>query len=87
MYIGLGGAVTFKNARRAVEVAAMLPADRLLLETDAPYMAPAPFRGKRCDSALIACTAARLAEIRGVERDALMEKCRENACRLFGIDA
>ena len=85
MYIGLGGAATFKNARKAVETAAMLPADRLLLETDAPYMAPVPFRGKRCDSRLVAYTAARLAEIRGEERDALIRQCRENACRLFGI--
>lgn len=86
MYIGLGGAATFKNARKAVEVAAMLPANRLLLETDAPYMAPVPFRGKRCDSRLIGFTASRLAEIRGEERDALIRQCRENACRLFSID-
>lgn len=85
MYVGLGGAATFKNARKAVEVAAMLPSDRLLLETDAPYMAPVPFRGKRCDSRLIAYTAARLAEIRGEEREDLIRRCRENACRLFSI--
>ena len=69
-FIGLGGAVTFKNARRAVEVAASIPLDALLLETDAPYMAPVPYRGKRCDSGMIAATAARIAEIRGdVGRD------------------
>ena len=56
-FIGLGGAVTFKNARRAVEVAASIPLDALLLETDAPYMAPVPYRGKRCDSGMIAATA------------------------------
>ena len=54
MYIGLGGAVTFKNARVPVEVAADVPLEHLLLETDAPYMAPVPFRGKRCDSSMIA---------------------------------
>lgn len=53
MYISLGGVVTFKNARQSVEVAAEVPLDRLLLETDAPYMAPVPFRGKRCDSSMI----------------------------------
>jgi len=86
MYVGLGGAVTFKNARKPVEVAASLPLDRLLLETDAPYMAPVPLRGKRCDSAMIAHTAARIAEIRGMELDTLLDATRENANRLFGLD-
>lgn len=85
MYIGLGGAVTFKNARRPVEVAAAVPADRLLLETDAPYMAPVPLRGKRCDSRMIAHTAARIADIRGCTADELLEQTRKNACRLFHI--
>ena len=86
LYIGLGGAATFKNARKPVEVAASLPLDRLLLETDAPYMAPVPLRGKRCDSSLIAHTAARIAEVRGMEVDALLDAARENANRLFGLD-
>ena len=86
MYIGLGGATTFKNARKPVEVAAAVPADRLLLETDAPYMAPVPCRGKRCDSSMIAHTAARIAEIRGEDVDALLEQTRRNANRLFGLD-
>ncbi len=86
MYIGLGGATTFKNARRPVEVAAAVPADRLLLETDAPYMAPVPCRGKRCDSSMIAHTAARIAEIRGVDVDSLLEQTRRNANTLFGLD-
>lgn len=85
MYIGLGGAVTFKNARVPVEVAADLPLDRLLLETDAPYMAPVPFRGKRCDSSMIAKTAERIAEIRQMPVEALLEATRQNAARLFGI--
>jgi hydrolase, tatD family len=87
MYIGLGGAVTFKNARKPVEVAAAVPADRLLLETDAPYMAPVPFRGRRCDSSLIACTAERIAEIRGVEMTELLEQTALNARTLFQIEA
>lgn len=86
MYIGLGGAVTFKNARRPVEVAAAVPADRLLLETDAPYMAPVPFRGHRCDSSLIAYTAERIAAIRGVEAAELLEQTAHNARTLFQIE-
>ena len=85
MYIGLGGAVTFKNARRPVEVAAAVPLDRLLLETDAPYMAPVPFRGKRCDSSLIAHTAARIAEIRGMAAADLLAAAEQNARRLFSL--
>lgn len=85
MYIGLGGAVTFKNAVKPVEVAAMVPAERLLLETDAPYMTPVPFRGKRCDSSLIAYTAARIAEIRGVDTRALCTQTEINTRRLFRI--
>lgn len=85
MYIGLGGAVTFKNAVKPVEVAAMVPAERLLLETDAPYMTPVPFRGKRCDSSLIAYTAARIAEIRGVDTQALCVQTEVNTRRLFKI--
>lgn len=85
MYIGLGGAVTFKNAVKPVEVAAMVPAERLLLETDAPYMTPVPFRGKRCDSSHIAYTAARIAEIRGVDTQTLCEQTETNTRRLFGI--
>ncbi len=85
MYIGLGGAVTFKNARRPVESAAAVPIDRLLLETDAPYMAPVPCRGKRCDSGMIVHTAARIAEIRGISTDELLEQTQQNACRLFSL--
>lgn len=85
MYIGLGGAVTFKNARVPVEVAADLPLDRILMETDAPYMAPVPFRGKRCHSALIAHTAARVAEIRGISTEEVLRASMRNASRLFGI--
>ena len=85
MYIGLGGAVTFKNARKPVEVARMVPSDRLLLETDAPYMTPVPYRGKRCDSTHIPVTAETIAEMRGVSRDELIFQCGENTRLLFGI--
>lgn len=85
MYIGLGGAVTFKNARVPVEVAADVPLERILLETDAPYMAPVPFRGKRCDSSMIAKTAERIAEIRAIPVEELLQATRQNAACLFGI--
>lgn len=85
MYIGLGGAVTFKNARKPLEVAKAVPADRLLLETDAPYMTPVPYRGKVCTSAHIALTAQTIAEARGVSRDALLRCCAQNTRTLFGI--
>lgn len=85
MYIGIGGVVTFKNARKLVEVAADIPLDRLLLETDAPYMAPVPHRGKRCNSTLIAHTAARIAEIKGVSVEWILDQNRKNVRTLFGI--
>ena len=83
LYIGLGGAVTFKNARKGVEVAAAVPADRLLLETDCPYMAPVPFRGKRNDSSLIAYTAECIASVRGVSPQELIDTCTQNTNNLF----
>ena len=86
LYIGLGGAVTFKNAKKPLAVAAAVPADRLLLETDCPYMAPVPFRGKRNDSSLIAYVAETIAAVRGMEPQQLIDQCRENANRLFGVD-
>ena len=85
LYIGLGGAVTFKNAKKPIEVAQYLPLDRLLLETDAPYMTPVPYRGKRCDSSHIAYTAEKIAEVKGMDVQELIDVCNENSKRLFGI--
>lgn len=85
MYIGLGGAVTFKNARKPLEVAEYLPEDRLLLETDCPYMAPVPHRGKRCTSDMIAITAEKIAGARNTDVQQLIDKTKENALVLFGI--
>ena len=85
MYIGLGGAVTFKNAKTPVEVAKMVPADRLLMETDCPYMTPVPFRGTRNDSSKIAYSAEKIAEVRGEEVQALLNQTRKNAESLFQI--
>ena len=85
MYIGLGGVVTFKNARHAVEVAEKVPLERLLLETDAPYMAPVPYRGKRNDSSLIAFVAEKIGELRGIDPQAVLDITAENSRKLFGI--
>lgn len=85
LYISFSGAVTFKNAPKLAEVARNLPADRVLLETDCPYMAPVPMRGKRNEPAFIAYTAEKVAEIRGEEPEELARQALENGRRLFGI--
>lgn len=85
MYIGLGGAVTFKNAVKPCEVAKFVPSDRLLIETDAPYMTPVPFRGKRCDSLYILYTAEKIAELRGVTAQEILDLTDKNARTLFNI--
>lgn len=85
MYVGFTGVVTFKNARRALEAAAVVPIDRLLLETDCPYMAPVPFRGKRTTSDMIAYSAEVLARVKGISAQELIDRTRENAMRLFNI--
>lgn len=85
MYIGLGGAVTFKNAVKPVEVAEMIPLDRLLLETDCPYMAPVPMRGKRNNSAYIEYVAEKIADIRGISSQELLCITAENTKKLFNI--
>ena len=84
-YLGLDGPVTYKNARRTVEVAAEVPLERLLLETDSPYMAPVPKRGTRNDSRNIAHIAAKIAEVRGMTADDVIRIAYENGKRLFGI--
>ncbi len=84
--ISLGGTVTFKNARVPVEVAQAVPLDRLLLETDAPYLSPVPFRGKRNDSSNILYTATRIAEIKSIGIQQLLDITCDNAKRLYSID-
>ena len=85
MYIGFTGVVTFKNAKKAVKAAAAVPMDRLLIETDCPYMAPEPTRGVRCDSSMLVHTGRKLAEIKGVDLQGLFNQTHQNACELFGI--
>ena len=84
-YISFSGVLTFKNARKVREVAAIVPEDRMLIETDAPYLAPEPFRGRLNHSLLMAHTAKALAEIRGVSYEQIVQKTAENAKRLFSI--
>ena len=84
-YIGFTGVLTFKNARKAVEVAASIPLDRIVLETDCPYMAPEPFRGKRNDPGKIYRMAEKLAEIRGLSVEKIHRITVENGKRLYRI--
>jgi TatD DNase family protein len=85
-YISLSGIVTFANADSLREVAQFIPDDRLLIETDAPYLAPVPHRGKRCEPAFIADTAKRLAELRGCAVESLAQTTFQNAICLFGLE-
>ncbi|WP_174275035.1 TatD family hydrolase [Sphingomonas bacterium] len=82
--ISISGIVTFKNAKALQEAAAELPADRLLIETDAPFLAPVPHRGKTGEPAFVADTAAFLARLRGIETEKLMEQTADNFFKLFG---
>jgi TatD DNase family protein len=85
-HVAFGGALTFKNAAGLAECAARVPDGRLLIETDAPYMAPEPFRGRRNDSSKLPLVAARLAQIRGVPAGDIGRVACENAKRLFGVE-
>ena len=86
-YVGFDGPLTYKNARKAVEVAAAAPDERILIETDAPYLSPAPLRGTRNDSRSLRYVAEKLAEVRGTTPERIIELTMENGKRLFGIDA
>ncbi len=85
-YIGLGGAVTFKNAHKVKEVAAYVPIDRILLETDCPYMAPEPYRGKRNSSLFIPEIAKVIANLKGMDYDTVVEITNKNGKRMYGIE-
>ena len=84
-YIGFTGVLTFKNARKAIEVAEAIPLERIVLETDCPYMAPEPFRGKRNDPGKLYRMAQRLAELRGYDEAEIRAITLENGKRLYGI--
>ena len=85
-YIGFTGVLTFKNARKAIEVAAGIPLERIVIETDCPYMAPVPFRGKRNDPGLLCHMAEKLAEIRGITTEEAARVTLENGKRLYRMD-
>lgn len=85
LHIGLGGPVTFSNARRVKEVAAAVPLDRLLLETDCPYLTPHPHRGKTNQPGYLPLVAAEIAELRSVNESEVISTCTHNATSLFGL--
>ena len=85
-YIGVGGVVTFKNAKKLAETVKRIPLDRILLETDAPYMAPEPFRGKRNDSGKLSFVAEKIAQLKGITRKEAEDAAEQNARKLFRID-
>ncbi len=84
-YIGLGGVVTFKNAAKIKEVAAYVPIDRILLETDCPYMAPEPHRGRRNSSLYIPHIAKAIADIKNIDYEEVVSITNNNACQMYGI--
>ena len=85
LFIAFGGALTFKNAVHQWEIASKLPLDRLLIETDCPYMTPVPFRGQRNDPSRIVLTLQKLSELRGMDPEPLAEALYENSFSAFGI--
>lgn len=86
MYIGLNGVVTFSNARKSLEVVKEIPLERLVLETDCPYLAPVPMRGKRNNSAYIPYIAQRIGEVLSIDPQRLLDITQENAKRLYSLD-
>ena len=85
-YLSFTGVVTYKNARRALEVLEKMPADRIMIETDCPYLAPEPVRGKRNSSLYLPYIAEKIAEVRGVSAEEVAAITMENGLRFFGIE-
>lgn len=85
LMFGIGGVATFKNAKKLKEILEWLPMDRILLETDCPYMAPEPFRGKRNTSALLTYVAEKIAEIKGITVEEVYRQTEANAINFFGL--
>lgn len=84
-FIGIGGVVTFKNARKLKEVAAGIPLENIVLETDSPYLAPVPFRGKRNSSLNLPYVAEAIAQLRGISAEEVIARTEENAERLYRL--
>ena len=85
-YLGFDGPITYKNNKKAAEVLSVVPMERILLETDSPYMAPVPHRGKRCDSSLIPHMAEKVAEVKGLSPEEVLRLTNANGRRLFGLE-
>lgn len=85
LMISFTGVLTFKNAKKAVESCEAIPLDRIMLETDCPYMSPVPYRGERCDSSMVRFTAEKLAQIKGISTDEAIIACNRNAIDFFGL--
>ncbi len=85
LYFGIGGVITFKNAKKLREVVDIVPVERLLLETDCPYLAPEPHRGSRNNSTYLHSVVAGIAQIKGISEKEVEDITCENACRFFGI--
>ncbi|MCI9438727.1 MAG: TatD family hydrolase [Lachnospiraceae bacterium] len=86
-YIGIGGVITFRNAKKLKEAAEFIPMDKIVLETDCPYLAPAPFRGKRNSSLNLPYVVAALAQVKGISEEAVRKAAWENGLRLYGMNA
>lgn len=84
-YISFAGPITFKNANKLLDAAQYVPSDRILVETDSPYLAPVPMRGRRNEPAFVAYVAQKVAELRGITTEEMAEIATRNTCRLFGI--
>ncbi|MDO5410651.1 MAG: TatD family hydrolase [Lachnospiraceae bacterium] len=85
-YLGIGGVVTFKNAKKLKEVVSYMPLDRILLETDAPYLTPVPFRGKRNSSEKIRYVAEEVARLKEISEAEVLKAAWENACRFYRVE-
>ena len=85
-YLGIGGVVTFANAKKLKEVVQYMPLSQMLLETDCPYLAPVPYRGKRNDSANLSYVAETVAQLKGISREEAEAATYENACRFYRLE-
>ena len=85
LYIGVGGVITFKNAKKLPDVVRIIPDELLLVETDCPYLAPEPYRGKLCHSGMIKYTAQKIAEIRGTSEEYILNLTAQNAKKIFNL--
>ena len=84
-YIGVGGVVTFKNAKKLKDVVEYAPLENILLETDCPYLSPEPYRGKRNDSTRLVYVVDEIARVKGVEPEKVIKVTRENAMKMYRI--